>query len=99
MDLSARDLDPTAKRLLRARAVPQGRSQQAEAKAILEPTLQVEQAGWAGLLRQAAQAIEGIELEEPMRHPARNTKDFDYLGIKVANPFEWNPRQNCSSTR
>lgn len=23
----------------------------------------------------------------------RNTKDFDYLGIEVVNPFEWDPRQ------
>ncbi|MEE0706629.1 MAG: hypothetical protein UCH28_09650 [Adlercreutzia sp.] len=99
MDLFARDLDPTAKRLLKARAASQGRSQQAEAKAILESTLQVERTSWVSRLRRAAQAVEGIELEEPMRHPARNTKDFDYLGIEVVNPFEWDLRQNCSSTR
>ena len=77
MDLLVRDLDPTVKRLLKARAVSHGRSQQAEAKAILESTLQVERVSWVSRLRRAAQAVDGIELEEPVRHPAR---DIDVSG-------------------
>lgn len=71
MDLLVRDLEPSVKRLLKARAVSHGRSQQAEAKAILEATLQAGRTSWVSRLRHAAQAVDGIELEEPVRHPAR----------------------------
>ena len=70
-DLLVRDLDPSTKTLLAERAERSGRSQQAEAKAILEAALRGDTRGWPARLRQAAQATGGIELELPERHAPR----------------------------
>ncbi len=79
MDLLVRDLDPAAKGLLKKRAARHGRSQQAEAKAILESSLRSEQRSWVSRLRSAAQAVGGIELEEPARHVARELGGGEWL--------------------
>ena len=70
-DLLIRDLDSETKQLLRERAARHGRTQQGEAKAILEASLQPKSASWVVRLRSAAQAVGGINLEEPVRHVAR----------------------------
>ncbi|MDJ1651347.1 MULTISPECIES: FitA-like ribbon-helix-helix domain-containing protein [Gordonibacter] len=77
-DLLIRNLAPRDKNALRARAARNGRSQQAEARAILENALRSESREWTSLLRSAAQAVDGIEVEQPQRHPARSldTKDW-----------------------
>ena len=66
-----RNLEPDVKRALKARAASNGRSQQAEARAILEKELRSESRSWVTLLRSASQSVGGIELEQPERHPAR----------------------------
>lgn len=73
-DLLIRNLDREIKDALIARATKNGRSQQAEARAILESALRSEQRGWVSLLRRAATSADGIEIETPERHPAR---EFD----------------------
>ena len=70
-DLLIRDLDEGTKQLLRERAVRHGRTQQGEAKAILESSLRPESSSWVTRLRNAAQAVGGLELEDLPRHPAR----------------------------
>lgn len=71
-DLLIRDIDPVLKTALKARASRHGRSQQGEAKTILESALRSESDSWVSRLRNAAAAVGGVELEEPMRHPARS---------------------------
>lgn len=71
MDLLIRDLDASTKELLKERAARHGRSQQGEAKAILEASLRSEETSWVSRLRRAAAAVGGIELEEPVRHIPR----------------------------
>ncbi|MEY8315271.1 FitA-like ribbon-helix-helix domain-containing protein [Adlercreutzia muris] len=71
-DILIRDLDDATKRRLKEQALRHGRSQQGEARAILQASLQDSgSTGWVGRLRNAAQAAGGIDLEEPIRHPAR----------------------------
>lgn len=72
-DLLIRNIDEAAKATLASRAARNGRSQQAEARLILESALASEQRGWASILRRAGQRVEGIDLPEPVRHPARTT--------------------------
>lgn len=64
-DLLIRDLDEGTKQLLREQAVRHGRTQQGEAKAILESSLRPESSSWVTRLRNAAQAVGGIDLEDP----------------------------------
>lgn len=70
-DLLIRDISPSTKRLLKERAARHGTSQQREARAILEASLNEEPLSWVSRLRSAAQAVGGIDLPEPERHPAR----------------------------
>ncbi|MBC5585401.1 plasmid stabilization protein [Eggerthella guodeyinii] len=76
-DLLIRNLDHRAKDALVARAAKNGRSQQAEARAILESALQPEPRDWVSMLRRAAASADGLEIEAPERHPART---FDAAG-------------------
>ena len=70
-DLLVRDMSSSAKEALRRRAAENGRSQQAEAKAILEESLLGSSTSWVARLRAAGQAVGGIDLPEPERHVAR----------------------------
>lgn len=78
-DLLIRDIDPALKSVLKARASRHGRSQQREAKAILESALRSENDSWVARLRNAAVAVGGVELEEPVRHPARSIDVEEWL--------------------
>ena len=71
MDLLIRDLDPAIKELLKERAARHGRTQQGEAKAVLEASLRSEETSWVSRLRRAAASVGGIELEAPVRHLPR----------------------------
>ncbi|MDO4289836.1 MAG: hypothetical protein Q4C41_01210 [Eggerthellaceae bacterium] len=70
-DVLVRNLSSGAKEALASRAARNGRSQQAEAKAILEAALQDDAASWVSRLRRAASAVGGIDLEAPARHAPR----------------------------
>ena len=70
-DLLIRNLESATKDALRARAAKNGRSQQAEARAILECALRPDSHDWVSMLRRAAVSADGIEIEVPERHPAR----------------------------
>ncbi|WP_080797261.1 FitA-like ribbon-helix-helix domain-containing protein [Arabiibacter massiliensis] len=78
-DLLIRNLESATKDALRARAARNGRSQQAEARAILEAALEPEPRSWVSRLRKAAAAAEGIEIELPERHPARGIDTGGWL--------------------
>lgn len=78
-DLLIRNLDGKTKDVLVARAARNGRSQQAEARAILESALHDESHDWVSLLRSAAAAAGGIDMEIPERHPARTLDDGGWL--------------------
>lgn len=65
-DLLVRDIPDDLKRLLAVRAAENGRSQSAEAVAILQGTLQPQQRkSWVEILREAAEEAGGFELERP----------------------------------
>ena len=66
-----RDLSEETKQRLAQRAKENGRSQNAEAIAILEEALAPEQKNWAQMLIDVAQKNGGYELELPKREPAR----------------------------
>lgn len=70
-DLLIRDLDVADKRALALRAAKNGRSQQAEARSILENALRPQSPDWVETLRNAARSVGGVELELPERRPAR----------------------------
>lgn len=70
-DLLIRNIDCKTKRALVARAARNGRSQQAEARAIIESALDEDACDWVSLLRNAAALSDGIEIEVPARHAAR----------------------------
>lgn len=72
-----RDISEEAKRRLEARAKENGRSQNAEAVAILEEALAPAQKTWFDMLRETVEEVGGVELELPERHPAR---DFSFEG-------------------
>ncbi|WP_165248914.1 FitA-like ribbon-helix-helix domain-containing protein [Adlercreutzia sp. ZJ141] len=78
-DLLIRDIDPTLKSALRDRAARHGLSQQKEARAILESVLRTEHDSWVSRLRNAGRSVEGIELEVPTRHAARDVNRGDWL--------------------
>ena len=71
-DLLIRNINETAKATLAKRAERNGRSQQAEARLILESTLASEERSWVSILRRAALRAEGIDIPKPIRHPARS---------------------------
>ena len=71
-DLLVRNIPDDVKRRLAVRAAENGRSQSAEAVAILEESLQPAKKTWFEILYEGCQEIGGVELELPERHPARN---------------------------
>lgn len=79
-DLLVRNLDAKAKSILAIRAAEHGRTQQAEAKAILEESLLGKKRSWLATLREAAleDVSDNSSFELPERHPARliETKDW-----------------------
>ncbi len=77
MDLLIRDMPQREKRLLAQRAAASGRSQSAEALAILSDALHEKKPGIASLLMGAARDCGGVELELPARRPSRDS-GFDF---------------------
>lgn len=77
-DLLVRNLDQGTKSALATRAAENGRSQQAEARAILESTLRHNSSSWVARLRSAAQAADGIEMPLPERHAPRTVETEDW---------------------
>lgn len=78
-DLLVRDLDDATKEMLAARAVRNNRSQQAEARAILEDALNADSRSWIVRLRRAAMLADGIDFEPPARHYARDVDVEEWL--------------------
>lgn len=70
-DMLLRGIPDQTKELLAARAERNGRSQNAEALAILEEALMPERRTWFDMLRETVEDVGGIELELPERHPFR----------------------------
>lgn len=70
-DLLVRGLDEKTKQALVSRAARNGRSQQAEARSILEEALKEETQGWPAVLFGAARSVGGVELDLPERHAPR----------------------------
>lgn len=70
-DLLVRHVDGAVKDALAARAVRNGRSQQAEIQSILQEALGGDSPSWVMRLRRAARLADGIDLPELERHPAR----------------------------
>ena len=71
--LLVRDLDEGTKRALAVSAAKNGRSQQAEAKAILEEALMPKEESWIEMLRAGAEEVGGIEVPLHPRHAPRVT--------------------------
>jgi plasmid stability protein len=78
--LNIRQLDPTVKEQLRLRAARNGRSMEAEARAILKEALASTQPASGATLvqsiRQRFAPLGGVELELPPRGPGRKPPDF-----------------------
>ena len=72
-----RNVPEETKRRLVERAEKNGRSQNAEAVAILEEALAPEKT-WFAMLREVVDEVGGIELERPTWAPERN-RDFWWL--------------------
>lgn len=70
-DLPVRGLGDATKEMLAAHAARNNRSQQAEARAILEDALNADSRSWVIRLRRAAMLADGIGFEPPARHRAR----------------------------
>lgn len=70
-DLLIRGMDAATKKRLEAQARRNGRSQSAEALALLERGLRADGPGWVGILRHAAKSSGGYQLELPERRPGR----------------------------
>ncbi len=71
--LLIRDVPDDVKRALVLRAAENGRSQQAEARAVLEEALCPRAGSWVSLLRDVADSADGIDLACPRRHAPRIT--------------------------
>ena len=71
--LLVRDLSEEGKRALAIRAAEHGRSQQAEAKAILEAALFPASDNFVDMIRKNAQDVGGMEFGLPKRHTPRVT--------------------------
>ena len=78
-DILIRGIDESTKRLLQSQAARHGRTQQGEARAILESSLRAESESWVSKLRSAAATVGGIELDEPVRLPARSIDTEGWL--------------------
>ena len=72
-DLLIRNIDDETKRALAIRAAEKGHSQQAEALALLREALQEEPKSWIDVIRERAQAVDGMEFDAPPRHIPRFT--------------------------
>ena len=70
-DLLVRGIPEETKKLLAVRAAENGRSQSAEVVAMLEKELRSSKKSWVTMLYDVAQEVNGVELELPARHPAR----------------------------
>lgn len=70
-DLLVRNIPDDVKRRLAVRAAENGRSQSAEALAILEESLKPATKTWFEMLYETAQEVGGFELERPEWAPAR----------------------------
>lgn len=75
MNMLVRGISEETKARLEQRAKLNGRSQNAEALAILEESLKPEKRTWFDILREAAEETGGVELERPTWAPAR---DFSF---------------------
>lgn len=71
--LLIRDVSEQTKRALAIWAAKHGRSQQAEARYIIEDTLAPKPQSWVSLFREGAQSVGGMEIPEPQRHIPRLT--------------------------
>jgi plasmid stability protein len=77
--LNIRKLEPAVKEQLRVRAAHNGRSMEAEARAILKEALVAKSASGADLvaaIRRRFGPLGGVELELPSRGPLREPPDF-----------------------
>ncbi len=72
-NLLIRDLSESTKRQLAIRAAENGRSQQAEALAILEDSLEPKTDSWFDALRDMSNNVGGIDLPTTDRHSPRLT--------------------------
>lgn len=70
-DILIRNVGEDVKRALSLRAARNGRSQQAEARAIIEDAVRRDGRSWAGRLYDAARAVNGVDLDLPSRHRPR----------------------------
>ncbi len=70
-DLLIRGMDAATKKRLEAQARRNGRSQSAEALALLERGLRADGSDWVGILRHAAEFSGGYQLELPERRLGR----------------------------
>lgn len=70
--LLLRDVPEETKRALKIRAAKNGRSQNAEAVAILEDALRDEKEPWIRMLGRESDRLGGVELDIPPREPARD---------------------------
>ena len=70
-DLLVRDVNEETKRALQIRAAQNGRSLQAEAKAILTDAVAPAKPGWFTLVREALAGAEADGFAVPERHEAR----------------------------
>lgn len=71
--LLIRDLNESTKKQLAIQAAKNGRSQQAEALAILEDSLEPKATSWFDSLQQMSKEVGGIELPTSKRHSPRLT--------------------------
>ena len=71
--LLVRDLNESTKKALAVRAAQNGRSQQAEARAILEEALQSQSESWIEMILDGAAEVGGIDIQPPQRHVPRIT--------------------------
>ena len=72
-DLLIRNVDDETQRRLTQLAASNGTSVQAELLSILQRAVQTQPAGWVSMLRERAEAVDGMELEPPKRHFPRFT--------------------------
>ncbi|MBR2790722.1 MAG: hypothetical protein IKD70_08970 [Eggerthellaceae bacterium] len=70
-DLLVRDVSEETKRALAVRAAQNGRSLQAEAKAILTDAVALQRESWFSMMRRAFVDAELDGFAVPERHPAR----------------------------
>ncbi len=78
-DLLIRNLGDSTRMLLKEQARRHGRSQQGEARAILESSLHASDSDWVARLRNVSTSTGGIELDVPVRHRAREIDTSGWL--------------------